>query len=154
MPSDFALPRSLSQALLLVALSACLGLAHNALQDGPSLLFSQKTDNAEEAPEGQVRTLGALEAMALHASGAALFIDAREALDYLDGHVPGAANLPVENLPAAGGPVPLVVYCSDTACGRAEELAGRLAARGFKVRVMPDGMSGWAAAQGPVEMAQ
>lgn len=95
----------------------------------------------------------------LHAAGAALFVDARDAEEFAAGHIAGAVNLPydvaagepalVENLDSAGRPT--VVYCGGGACELSMDLAYELIYAGHKkVLIYMGGYPEWAAAGYPV----
>lgn len=91
---------------------------------------------------------------------AALFVDAREAVEYADGHIPGAVSLPfdesvtdpvaLEALDSAGKP--LVVYCGGGACELSMNLAFALVQAGHKkVLVYMGGFPEWQGSGLPVE---
>ena len=95
-----------------------------------------------------------------HDAGAALFIDAREPDEFAAGHIPGALNMPfdeitaeperMENLDAAGRPI--VVYCGGGTCEVSKGLAWELIAAGQqRVVVFTGGFTEWAEVGYPVE---
>jgi rhodanese-related sulfurtransferase len=82
-----------------------------------------------------------------------LLIEALPEKYYLDGHLPGAVNLPHEapdaelrrKLPDSSAEV--VVYCASRTCPNSSMLARRLESLGFqKVAVLESGKDGWAQA--------
>jgi len=98
------------------------------------------------------------QALALHAAGV-LFMDARFAADYADGHIPGALSAPPDlfsdQLEALlrDGPKdrPLVAYCQDPGCPLGQELAENLRLLGYTgVRVFAGGMAEWIGAGHPM----
>ena len=95
-------------------------------------------------------------------AGAALFIDARDASEYEEGHIPGAMRMTrdealgdpdrVKALPVQGRPI--VAYCDGGECEASLELAQALVGAGYrKVLVYAGGFPEWVAAGYPVERA-
>lgn len=92
----------------------------------------------------------------LEAGKAPLLLDVRTPEEYASGHVPGARNLPIDELPSRLGELgasrdaEIVVYCERGP--RAERAADALAAQGFTgVRRLTGSMSAWRSAGLPVE---
>ena len=92
--------------------------------------------------------------------GAAIFVDAREASEYAEGHIAGALSVPFDDAvrnPALIEPFkkagkPLVLYCSGGDCELSKDLAKNMLAEGIrKVLVFTDGMPAWKAAGYPME---
>ena len=136
----------LPEVLLLVALSLGLALVVNLVRPHGLPLFQDWTE--QQAPGGLEADLD--RALALHAAGQALFVDARPNSQYRDIRIPGAANLPVESVKQGDGPVPLILYCSNKDCGMSEELAKLLESRGLAIQVLTPGVTGWLGAGGPL----
>ena len=93
-------------------------------------------------------------------AGAALFVDAREAPEYAEGHIAGALSVPFDDVvakPALIEPFkragkPLILYCSGGDCELSKDLARNMLAEGIrKVLVFSDGFPAWKAAGYPVE---
>ena len=95
-------------------------------------------------------------------TGAALFLDARDASEFEAGHIPGAMRLTredalsepdrVKELPVRGRPI--VAYCDGGECEASLELAQALVGAGYrKVLVYAGGFPEWVAAGYPVERA-
>lgn len=87
-----------------------------------------------------------------------LVVDVRTPAEFRAGHIPGAINLPLDQIDAhlrrivsdAGGHMVLVCQSGGRACQAFDALTGAgLAA----VEVLDGGMSSWVAADGPVERA-
>ncbi len=77
-----------------------------------------------------------------------IVIDARTPVAYAKGHVPGAINLwhrTINPETTAGLPKDkiLVTYCAGIYCNASTKAAAKLAALGFQVKEMLDGMEGW-----------
>lgn len=98
---------------------------------------------------------------ALHAwkSSGAVFVDAREPAFFEEGHVPGAVNLPQEQIGEANAiekiadkSRPLVVYCTGEDCEDSRVVAMGLLAMGHSnVSVYRGGWEEWSASGSPVE---
>jgi rhodanese-related sulfurtransferase len=96
---------------------------------------------------------------ALHVAQAALFVDARSAQEYAEGHIPGAVNLPFDDVfkkpelakSIANGGRPIVTYCGGGDCELSKSLAFALIEAGQrKVLVFLGGLPGWKDAGNPV----
>jgi rhodanese-related sulfurtransferase len=152
--------RALRQALAIGALSVLVALVvHGSLvrRFGRGE-FRETFFQAAEHPSVRLITLAEGEE-SWHA-GAAVFLDARTASAYDQGHVPGARSLPssvagpafsrdIRDLTHEGT---VVVYCEGGDCQSSLHLAERLEAEGFQdVRVMTGGWEEWVKAGLPVE---
>jgi rhodanese-related sulfurtransferase len=100
--------------------------------------------------------ISAREAWALAQAGnAPFFIDVRTPQEFAAGHVPGAVNIPRDQIPEhraelAAAQDRLVVYCERGP--RALAAAATLESEGFKqVRHLSGDMAGWRAAGLPIE---
>ncbi len=85
-----------------------------------------------------------------------IVIDARTQEAHVQGHVPSAINLPwrtIGSSTTAAMPKSkvLVTYCDGIHCNASTKAAMRLAALGFRVKEMLDGMQGWNREGYPVE---
>lgn len=94
-----------------------------------------------------------------HTARGAVFVDARTAEEFAAGHIPGATNLPFDDVfknpelarAFADRGLPVVVYCGGGDCELARSLAFSLIDAGHKrVLVFKDGLPGWTAAGLPV----
>jgi hydroxyacylglutathione hydrolase len=108
---------------------------------------------AERSPLQTIAAIGGDALVAEVAHGRAGVVDVRTAAEYDAGHIPGAVNIPLGELPSRVADVPrgrpLVVHCQ--AGGRAAIAASLLAARGVEdVRLYGGGFSEWTAAGHPV----
>jgi rhodanese-related sulfurtransferase len=93
-------------------------------------------------------------------AGGALFVDAREAAEYAEGHIAGALSVPFDDAvknPALLNPFkqagkPLILYCSGGDCELSKDLAKNMLADGIrKVLVFTDGLPAWKAAGYPMD---
>lgn len=79
--------------------------------------------------------------------GDVFLIDVRPALEYADGHLPGALSLPLEELPAriAGLPRdrPIVAYCRGAYCLFADEAVALLRRHGLNAVRLDGGWPEW-----------
>lgn len=113
-----------------------------------------------------VAFIGLAEAGDLFQSGAALFVDSRTIEQYAEGHVPGAAGVPLKEAsentalatPEALGVVPtrtLVVYCNGGDCQTSVLLTRILREAGFTdIKIYLGGWAEWQAAGFPVEVGR
>jgi rhodanese-related sulfurtransferase len=93
---------------------------------------------------------------AIEAKQAPLVLDVRTPEEFASGHVPGALNIPIDELASRSGEIaahrdePVVVYCERGP--RAARGADELVAAGFSdVKLLAGHMSGWRAAGLPTE---
>ena len=107
-----------------------------------------------------VRTVNLAQAYALFQQGRTLFIDARDADDYAELHIPGAINLSPQGLKQAGAgelaKIPkdreILVYCAQVSCDAALTVAEKLQAMGFtRVQAFMAGFRAWDEAGYPAD---
>jgi rhodanese-related sulfurtransferase len=88
-----------------------------------------------------------------------VLVDARPALFYKMGHIPGAVSLPADETDAAAlaawragltSDAVIIVYCTDDLCHLADQLAQQLLALGLAPAIFAPGFAGWEAAGLPV----
>lgn len=76
-----------------------------------------------------------------------VILDVRTAEGFRQGHVPGAINIPFEELPTRLKELPkekdIISYCWDATCILCTKAAYVLASKGFKAREMLGGMAAW-----------
>jgi ArsR family transcriptional regulator len=111
--------------------------------------FSADRDNLE--PVSPDELLGRLR------EGAVSVLDVRPADEFAMGHLPGAVNIPLDQLEARLAELDpaqdVVAYCRGPYCVLSYEAVAALRARGFKARRLEDGLPEWRAAGLPVEGA-
>lgn len=109
--------------------------------------------------DGGPKALGLDRALELYLGGTAVFVDARMPDEFAAGHIPGAVNLPYDDLEShldVLGFLPedglVVTYCDGTECELSLELADELTAMGFnQVRVFFGGWEQWVEAGHDIE---
>ena len=89
------------------------------------------------------------------AAGAVVLLDVRPAHEYRAGHIPGALNIPVHELPERIAELPedaeVVVYCRGEYCVLAYDAVRLLTDRGRRAIRLNDGMLEWRLEGEPVE---
>jgi len=82
-------------------------------------------------------------------------VDVRPPEEYAAGHVPGALNIPLEQLEQRLGALSadreVVAYCRDPYCLLAYEAVSRLRRQGIAAQPLRDGFAGWQRAGYPVD---
>jgi rhodanese-related sulfurtransferase/DNA-binding transcriptional ArsR family regulator len=82
-------------------------------------------------------------------------IDVRPPEEYASGHVPGALNIPLEeleqHLARLSGDGEVVAYCRDPYCLLAYEAVSRMRQQGIAARPLREGFAGWQRAGYPVD---
>ncbi len=122
-----------------MGLCALLGLAACATSRG----------NAPTSDGAPKATISGVQARKLVQEGGGL-VDVRSADEYEQGHIEGAVNIPVDELPARLGELddstgPLILYCRTG--GRAHKAAGVLQSHGYTDVHELGAMSNWPAEQ-------
>lgn len=88
-------------------------------------------------------------------AGLVTVLDVRPAEEYAAGHLPGALNVPAEDLAGRLKKLPkgreIIAYCRGPYCLMSVEAVALLRAKGFKARRLMDGFPEWKAAGLPVE---
>ena len=86
---------------------------------------------------------------------AVAILDVRTHQAYSEGHLPGAINIPFEELPERLRELPkdreLITYCWDVTCILSTKAAYVLASKGFRVKEMLGGIAEWKKAGFPIE---
>ena len=87
--------------------------------------------------------------------GLVTVLDVRPALEYAAGHLPGAINVPVEDLPRHLRKLPkgreVIAYCRGPYCLLSVDAVALLRGKGLKARRLENGFPEWKAAGLPVE---
>lgn len=82
-------------------------------------------------------------------------LDVRPADAFREGHIPGAINIPFEEIPSRLKELPkgreIISYCWDVTCLLCTKAAYVLASKGYQAREMIGGMDAWQKAGFPVE---
>lgn len=149
------------QALILLALSAVAAALSQALRPNPLPWRQAWSRYVAEASESLgISVVSAVEAHRIAVSGDHVLLDARPPADYAAGHLPGAFNVPSEDieshlrqvLPLLTPAQPILTYCSGHQCDESLKLSQHLLHNGFtNVHLFAGGMSDWTAAGYPVE---
>lgn len=96
------------------------------------------------------------ELLKLTQSGEAVVIDVRPPDEYRAGHIPGALNVPLSELPTRLKKLPqgqeVVAYCRGPYCVLAFQAVEQLRQAGFNARRLEDGFPEWKAGKRPVEL--
>ncbi len=90
--------------------------------------------------------------------GEIVVIDVRPASEFDAGHLPFARSLPLDELEERLADLPpdraIVAYCRGPFCLMSDQAVALLAARGYRVRKILDGVSEWEAAGLPLEQGE
>ena len=82
-------------------------------------------------------------------------LDVRTREGFTEGHVPGAINIPFEELPTRANELPkhkdIICYCWDVTCILCTKAAYVLAKQGYRAKEMLGGIAEWKNAGFPVE---
>jgi rhodanese-related sulfurtransferase/DNA-binding transcriptional ArsR family regulator len=95
------------------------------------------------------------ELLSLVRAGEATVIDVRPSDEYEAGHIRGAINVPLEELPKRLAELPrkqqVVAYCRGPYCMLAYDAVAQLRKRGYRARRLEDGFPEWKAGRQPVD---
>jgi len=153
MPNGPTKARVASTGIAALLICACAGPPPADVAAGPDPVHPAEP-KPSPAP-GSVAAMPLEEFFVLQQSGDVLVYDVRPVFFHAMGHIPGAVNWPVsayakqlaareaEIRAAARANRPVVMYCTDTACPDARNMAGWLATRGHHIRVLEGGWESW-----------
>ena len=153
--------------IILLAAALGLGLQWQLLRLSwtgklPAYLETLREKRLQEAFPG-VPTLNLAQTYEIFQKGQALFVDARDAEEYAELHLPGAVNLTRERLDKEGvralAGVPadreIVVYCGTVSCDAALRTAEKLQSLGYtRVLVFLEGFRAWDEAGYPADTSK
>jgi rhodanese-related sulfurtransferase len=167
------IPRRLRQDLawagLILLMAAAFGLwQQRALvrlswTGGLTAHLEQQREQRRRTEFQGVKTLSLAQAYEIFQQGQALFIDARNAEEYAELHIPEAINLSPWDLKERGArPLPevpaerqVVVYCGQVNCDAALKVAERLQALGYsRVAAFLGGFQAWDQAGYPADTSR
>ena len=168
--------------IVIIAVAAIIGIAQNTVRSNPVKLIqdakvvstvnhggeAEKTVGAETTPGTDAPTEvtlpeGAIDvdtARRLYDEGVTIFIDARSPSGYDEGHIPGAINIPYDQLPKYLETLQaetvtsdhIVCYCWSPTCDFSDQLATELNIMGYEnVEVFTGGWEHWTAGGHPAE---
>ena len=157
----------------IMVVATLLGIVFNAVRpNGVALIQSgepvstalhvEHTDSVA-ADTTQALAEGAIslsEMKRLFDAGSVIILDARDASEYEQGHIPGAINIPYDRIPeyfdVLQAEVPMeahvVVYCRSVTCDFSDQLATELKIMGYQnVSIFSGGWEQWSTAGYPIE---
>lgn len=143
------------EALLVAAVGLLLGTAHGIVRGWPWLRPVQDTGTCHapvpEAPS--IAWSSQADARSLFDNHGVMFVDARSASTYAEGHISNAISMPYSSREAPHpnfvallrSATTIIVYCDTTAsCSQSTNLAAQLAEAGLAdVRVLEGGFPSW-----------
>ena len=102
-----------------------------------------------------LRSIGATELVQRMEAGDVLVLDVRPELEYRSGHIPEARSIPIDELEARLGELPLdqeiIAYCRGPYCVFADEAVTLLHKHGYHARRLMEVLPDWQALDLPVE---
>ena len=135
------------KVMALLSSLAQVGEAHDAEVERIVRLYFFSKDEFEPVP--------AAELLARAQKGLVTVLDVRPAEEYAAGHVPGAVNIPIEQLEKRLRELPkrreVIAYCRGPFCLMSYEAVELLRKKGIRARRLRDGMPEWRVAGLPVE---
>lgn len=157
----------------IMVVATLLGIVVNAvrpngvalIQSGAPVSTAQHVAHSDSMAADTTATLaeGAIslaEMKRLFDEGSVVILDARDASEYEQGHIPGAINIPYDRIPeyfdVLNSQVPMdahvVCYCRSLTCDFSDQLATELKIIGYtNVSVFSGGWEQWTTAGYPVE---
>ena len=160
--------QTLRQAGLVVARREGLRVFYSVAGDDVIALYSALQRVAENriaeverllrtwlAHRDELEPVAPAELIARARKGLVTVLDVRPAEEYAAGHLPGAINIPVDQLLSRLAKLPkrkeIVAYCRGPYCLMSFDAVETLRKRGLKARRLKDGFPEWRAAGLPVE---
>jgi rhodanese-related sulfurtransferase len=173
--------RQIAGGLVIIAIASIVAIAHNAMRSRPLKLIQKieavstvqhgephesaaiangdSAGTSEALPEGAIAVA---EVKRLVDENLAVVIDARVPDAFDAGHIPGAVNIPYDQLPdyisaleLAAAPDEMVIcYCWGPSCDFSDQLATELKIMGYEnIKVFTGGWEHWQEAGHPTEGA-
>ncbi|SFM52170.1 rhodanese-like domain-containing protein [Thermodesulforhabdus norvegica] len=154
----------LLEAFIILVLASTTGLAVNHIRKDKLRLFGTdcfKQTRVCHAEAKSQEIVSLEESSAFFFKNAAIFVDARSPVAFMMGHIPGALNVPIDQVALAlemyfKGLSPdtmIIVYDGDAEGNVGADVADVLKSAGFKnVLLFPDGWTKWQAKGLPVEI--
>jgi len=158
--------RYIFQALLVVVISAILGLTFNYFRPNGLSVFSKTTFIPLLTVDNDSKSFDRLlldEALKEYNLGESLFIDARSHNHYISGHIMITRSIPANRfddsfekaLKNIAFDKKIIVYCDSFNCDLAEEVAKKLFLKGFyDIKIFEEGWGKWFEAFLPIEEGQ
>ena len=133
--------------MALLSALAQVGEAHDAEIQRITRLFFSSKDDFEPVP--------ATELLDRARKGLVTVLDVRPPEEFAAGHVPGALNIPIDQLETRLRELPkrreVIAYCRGPFCLMSFDAVQLLRKKGIKARRLEDGMPEWRVAGLPVE---
>ncbi|GBC60003.1 hypothetical protein DENIS_0945 [Desulfonema ishimotonii] len=152
------------QSLAFLALAAAVGLSVNFFRaDRLELPGDWSAEARTTLDTGENIAISVEAAKQLFDTGEAIFLDARPAESYADGHIQGARSFPWDAFDDYFDPVmadvtgetTLIAYCDGESCTLSHDLAKALMEMGFpKARVLVNGWTLWQQSGFPAELSE
>ena len=153
--------QSVHKVTWLLSMGGVLGFLVNLLHPQPiPWVYSPVQITTIKAHQAGVDVISLQEAYAGYKEGRYVFVDARPAEMYASGHIPGALSLPLSQINHSLellhrifiSPLPVVVYCADSACDDALALIKKFREiRQAPLLYFSEGFAAWEAALCPLE---
>ncbi|MCF8026313.1 MAG: rhodanese-like domain-containing protein [Desulfobacteraceae bacterium] len=153
--------KALRQAGGIILMACLLAVCTNLLRDnGLQLVGDWSADSRFADNSGESLVIDLTAASRMYTEDKAVFVDARPASQYDQGHIKGAVSLPwqdanerfMEVAPQLEGEKTIICYCDGESCELSHELALFLSDMGFKnVRVLVNGWTKWHSAGLPTK---
>lgn len=147
-------PKAVFQASLVFLVAVVLALGVNRFRtDGIPLVVDWSSEARLKAATGDGMVIPLNEAVAFYDAREAVFVDARPPDIYAEGHIPGALNVPWQQVndyldtffeKVTDTKAIVIAYCDGEACSLSEDLALMLSDMGYEnVKVLINGWTVW-----------
>jgi len=153
MPETRLSPGTCTQMALVAALSLAAAAVSHALRSQPlDLRYAWSNHVLNQAAAKGMATVSTAEARVIADTFSHVILDARRESDYLEGHLPGAMNLPAAAFddvfpnvaPLLSPEQPILVYCSGQDCDESILLGDMLMKSGFtNIALYAGGVTAW-----------
>lgn len=148
------------QSFFIGAIAIVLALGSNALRTHQlPLVGDWRVESQFSTESGESLVISIEAARTLYDADGAVFMDARNSDQYMEGHIQGAINLPwheveerfMEVMPTISPDAHIITYCDGESCRLSHDLALFLREMGFEVNVLINGWSLWKESGLPIE---
>lgn len=163
----FSLKKIIIESIVIIGISAVIGLTANAVSSSPLALFKSYVPPVTETKidddhlaDHHFSEVDDVLLRELAENGQAVLLDARAPVEYEAAHIPGALNLPAlqyrkaykKLAPRLSGETIVIIYCSSPDCEDSIHVALKLEAEGYdRIMLYRGGFSDWFQKGLPVE---
>lgn len=141
---------NIKNIIIILSFSIIIAFSLNIFSENPISLIG-KQEIVIEKGKYNIEPITIEKAFEMLNTNGIVFIDAREKIEFLEGHIQGATNIPLYDYEKNNIQIKnmdknntLIIYCDDEQCGLSKMLAEKMVKDGFmKIKILTGGWSLW-----------